>query len=682
MFQIDLLIPTPLRDDSVESRRRARLLIWAVSIACLSTFMASLMLVTIGFPATAVRVLFVLLPTLGVYFFFRYTRSLVWSGHLFVWMLFFATIFRYGEDGGYSVLVVTVLPMAAANLIGVRAGISWTVICVLWSAVLAPYYFRAEDFTLGLSLSAAIMTIVIGVASTIIELTRSAASREADENARRLLQHQEWLRNFAESAFQGIAEVGADGTLAESEGFESLLGYSAGSFSGNNILEYIHPESVPLLENRLGKSNPSGFRLEARVRHAEGHWNWVEIYGVPQGDTSPGRMDWLIAVRDIQSEQISRDQLAQAQRLESMGVLTAGIAHDFNNLLMVITGFAELLPEGTPRESILFAADEAAALTTNMMAFGNSGPISNESVDAAVVLDQMRPVFKSVLKQGVNLDVDLPEEPLIVGMARSQLSQILLNLVTNAREAITDQGSVAIKAETVSLDDESATAMGVLSGDFVCVRVSDSGSGFSDASINRAFDPFYSTKEKKRGSGLGLTSSYGIVQQARGSIRIDSTEGKGASVTVYLPKLMDAAEPEEKVGSVTEPDGPNGRILVVEDDPKVRQLLAAILNSIGYTMELVDSGQAALDWLKHSTADLVITDIMMPQMRGTELATMIREEYPELPILFISGYADTDIGEWRDGGAQDVRFLAKPFRRNELIESVRMLAPAISQQSI
>ena len=681
MFTIDQLIPEQLINEGVESRRRARLIIYAIGLACLTSILASAMLWAIDHHETAPRVLLTLIPHLSIYGVLVVSRSTVITGHSFVWLLLFEIIFRYGEDSGYSVLVATILPMAAANLINAKAGLIWTGIGVLWAAVLGPLYFRPNEFSLGLSLSAAIMTIIVGIGSTIIELTRAKAVKEAKQSARRVLENQARLRNFAESAFQGIAGVNLEGDFVEVEGFEKLIGYRPNELDGKNLFDYIHPDNILLLQSHLQSTPAWGFRMETQIRHANGRWTWLEIYGVPQDEQFHSNSNWLIAARDIQDEQLGRDQLAQAQRLEGMGVLAAGIAHDFNNLLMVISGFAELLPPSPQRDSILVGTDEAATLTAHLMVFGKSSPVTNETLEIGETLAQLEPMFRRVLEPDIQLSIEYPTNKAHLNMPGAQLNQILLNLVTNAKEATPQNGEVEVKVSTVTVGETETGNLGIQTGDFIKVAVSDTGSGFSETSLKRAFDPFYSTKAKLQGSGLGLTSAYGIVRQAGGAIKIEPRAVRGARVSVYLP-LATTVVSETMHDPVSDDDNahPSGEILLVDDDPKVCNLLETMLSKQGYQITAVTSGAEAIERVKINPPNLLITDIMMPGMRGTDLATKLREMVPDLPIIFISGYSDTDVGDWRESTNQNVQFLAKPFREKELLSRVNelIIRPAIA----
>lgn len=543
MLSVDQFIPTPLRNDSIEARRRARLIIYAVAIACLSSIVVTVAAAFIGSVQIALLMSLTFLPHCGIYFVLKYTRSTVIAGHAFVWVMLFDIMLRYGEDGGYNVLLTILLPLAAASLINLRGGIIWTVLGMVWAGVIGPAFLLPEDLSPALSISAAIMTLAVGIPSVIIEYTRSQAVREAEASAKRVLQQQKLLRNFAASAFKGIAEISNTGSVLSCHGLGTLLGHEAGQIENANVHDYIHGDNAALFRMKLEATDRQGFRLESRFKHADGYWHWLEVYGVPQDEQDDKENEWLIAARDIQEEQIKREQIAQTDRLESLGILTAGIAHDFNNLLMVISGCAELLPQDTLRQNIQTASAEAATLTANLMALGATPPLISTPIDLVAKLKQLEDMYRSTLAPDIELRMHYPDEPLFVLLPNSQLNQIVLNLITNAAEAISESGFVSITVNQTSLDSIQAGSLRIAAGDFAKIVVTDNGEGFDDVSLHKAFDPFYSTKEKSRGSGLGLTSCYGIVQQAKGAIRIESTLGEGATILVYLPLVHSGSSP-------------------------------------------------------------------------------------------------------------------------------------------
>jgi signal transduction histidine kinase/CheY-like chemotaxis protein len=410
--------------------------------------------------------------------------------------------------------------------------------------------------------------------------------------------------------------------------------------------------------------------IEARDRHRDGHWVWMNSYAVP-GPLVADRQSWTLAGYDIGQEREDRERLIQAQRLEGIGILAAGVAHDFNNLLMVISGFADLLADGEARRNILNATDDAAVLVQKLMAFGPSAALEDERCDLVKLVSSLKNVLRSVLGPGIALEVDLGVEGQWVGLSKGQLNQIVLNLVANAKTAIVGKGQVEVSVKKVYLAEGSSD---LPAGRYVELIVRDSGVGMDEHTRRHAFDPFFTTKPDKSGSGLGLSSVYGIAHNCGGHVNLESEPGEGTRVKVRLPYAQPRAN-ENDLG-LPEVDGTrDGEILVVEDDIIIADLIRKTLAKVGYSVTVRNSTGDALHMLQDEAPDLLITDIMMPDGRGTELAGRLREHWAELPILFISGYSDQQVGDWREA-AGEVRFLAKPFRAHELMLRVDQLLPA------
>ena len=670
-MNIDALIPHTLRSQSVESRRRARLIIYAIGVANLASLSAVGMMLWIGQPGTAAKVLLTIVTQTSTYAVLRVSRSTAVAGHYLVCMFFAGLVYDYGADDGYSVLATIVLPLAAAHLVGVRAGVVWTVIGVIWAGVVFASVRSGGESMMALGLSAAIMTLLVGIASTIVESTRSRAVAEAANSERRLRHHRDRIRAFAESTFPGIAETTEQGTSYVSQGLKQLLGYDPDQFANRPIVEYVHPDDLPRLQQLVQSASTKGFRAEVRMRHADGGWVWLEVYGIPDGEGDEDR--WIFAARDIRDERQSRDQLLQAQRLEGIGVLAAGVAHDFNNLLTVIMGSAELIPDSELQQNIVNAANEAAELTSGLMAFGRKGPLAEGSVDVVDAVRRQEGMFRSLLGEEIELSMSLPTNALGTTLAAVQLNQVLLNLVTNAKEALGDGGHIGISVNSVVLESTRPESLELAPGPHLLIEVTDDGCGMSDTTREHAFDPFFSTKNPARGSGLGLASVYGIVRQAGGAVELDSHQGRGTAVRVYLPEVDVGPSAEIVVDPSAIEAEAKYLVLIVEDDARIRPLIERTLRSDGFDVMLAANGQEALSHASRRVPSMLVTDIVMPGMRGTEVARLLREAQPALPILFISGYADSTID--RSAWVQDPksRFLAKPFRSQELIEQVHAL---------
>lgn len=664
---LDKLLPDKVMNAGVEELRHARLVLYAALIALITTYIVAVMLYMVGYPSTAFYVFLSGFLHLAVY-------ALLWVGtrarsaaHTFMFLLFAIIALDFGRSDGYEALAAIALPLAASALIGTTGGLIWMVVGVLWSGVLGPFVFR-PDIPLHLGMAAAIMTLVVGTAAVVIEFTRRRAVEEGDRQRRLLRDHQQRIETFAESTFPGIAVVSTDRIEYASPGIQDLVGFTPQEFCTAPLVDYVHPDDLDRLMALVGKGS-NGFREETRIRHKNGDWVWLEVYAIPDVE-GPSHGHWIFAARDVQNERRSREQLVQAQRLEGLGVMAAGIAHDFNNLLSIVIGRAEFLPRGEDRDQILLAASQAASLTESLKAFGKKGSKLIKTVSVNDVLERLQPMFASLLSD-ISFSVDIADN-LQTRLTDGQLDQILLNLVTNAKEAIVTpgDGSVSITGRIEFVSQSVADSVDVKAGRYVVVRVVDNGVGMSEEVKQRAFEPFYSTKPLHAGSGLGLAGAYGIVRESGGFIDIDTHPGQGTTVSVYFPLATTRLKAEPTVDLAAASF--NGlSCLLVEDEKEVRQVMQKHLALLGFDVTAVDNAEHALTLCSEQQPDVVVTDVVMPGMRGTDLAAQLRDAYPFLPVLLVSGYGSDQymsISERTSSQEQNEfrRFLAKPFRLPEL----------------
>jgi CheY-like chemotaxis protein len=377
--------------------------------------------------------------------------------------------------------------------------------------------------------------------------------------------------------------------------------------------------------------------------------------------------------------------LFQAQKMEAVGQLTGGVAHDFNNLLTVIIGNLDAIAEqvtGDAKpliETALKAAERGAALTHRLLAFSRRQTLSPETLDIDRLASDMGDLLRRTLGEHVEIEMK-PHAGLWPAAAdRGQVENALLNLAINARDAMPDGGTLTVATANVHLDaDYAAHNSEVTPGDYVMLAVSDSGLGMSPETVERAIEPFFTTKEVGKGTGLGLSMIYGFAKQSRGHLKIDSKLNVGTTVRLYLPRAN-----VEAAGSIAaippQAEHPRGgeTILVVEDNPDVRGLIVRLLHGLGYrVVEAVDGRQAAKVLEGDAAIDLLFTDIIMPGgMTGKELANEARRTRPHLKILFMSGYAQNTIVP-PGGLAPSDPFLPKPFRARELALKVRAVLDA------
>jgi PAS domain S-box-containing protein len=382
-------------------------------------------------------------------------------------------------------------------------------------------------------------------------------------------------------------------------------------------------------------------------------------------------------VRDLTDRKRLEEQLLQAQKMEAVGQLAGGVAHDFNNLLAVIQGSSERLLETLPAgdrnrraaERISQAAERGARLTGQLLAFSRRDVSAPGPVDVNQELGGMRDLLGRLIGEDIEIKLDLGAASSTVVIDRTHLDQVLMNLAVNAGDAMPAGGRLRIATRTVTFDGGDAAATpGVRPGRYVALIVEDTGTGIDPVHLPRLFDPFFTTKEPGRGTGLGLSTVHAIVSRSGGAISVHSRVGEGSRFEIYLPAAT-------KAGDAGEPSAPtrrtrgSGVILLVEDDDLLRELLSEALEDEGYTVRVAASPDEALLLARSAGAvDLLLTDVVMPGMTGDELAERLRRMHRGLPVLFMSGYADSRVAARSDlSGSTLIR---KPFSTSALAEVV------------
>ena len=373
----------------------------------------------------------------------------------------------------------------------------------------------------------------------------------------------------------------------------------------------------------------------------------------------------------------SQLQLREAQKLEAVGRLAGGVAHDFNNLLGAIFGYAHLalqeLPPDSPHradiQEIKEATARAAALTRQLLAFSRQQVLDLDVIDLNdVVADSLR-LLRRLVGETVVIVAHYEPDLWYIKGDRTQIEQILMNLAMNARDAMPAGGTLVIGTSNAVVPSPGLSPAPPTPGNYVRLDVTDTGVGIPSEQLRKIFEPFFTTKDIGKGTGLGLATVYGIVQQSGGSIFVDSLPGCGTAFTIFLPQTIDAVTVDRPVRAPVEPTG-GERILVVEDDPVLRELARRVLTGAGYTVGVAKDPEEAIAHLanKAEPLDLLVTDVMMPGMNGRDLASRLRESRPDLPVIFMSGYA----GEVSDRHTLDGDpLLGKPFSPASLVSRVR-----------
>lgn len=490
-------------------------------------------------------------------------------------------------------------------------------------------------------------------------------------------------RNVNEGLFRSSVERGfhyANDALAR------MLGYD----STRQLMELrpevvqAEPERMHEFRQRLANA-PSAASEELLLRRRDGSTFWALVSAAATRDADGRVLHFDGAVVDISQRRALEERLRQAQKMEAVGRLAGGVAHDFNNLIMAIDGYAESLERNTQDEAtrraarqILEASERAAGLTRQLLAYSRQQVLSPQLQDLTQVVDDMGALLRRVIGEHIRFSIAHAQRGVFVNCDRVQIEQVVLNLAINARDALPQGGTLTVDTAQLELDEKSTHGHEhVRAGSFVRLRVRDDGTGMDELTRQRAFDPFFTTKEQGKGTGLGLSTVYGIVRQSGGFVALDSAPGRGTSVSVYLPWAAEplVAEPVPDRTPVKVIERGAGLVLVVEDEPMVREIVTANLRSVGYQVLEASNGEEALALgdARLAELDLVITDRIMPRLGGDGLAAQLRRVRADLPVLFMSGYADTPAPAVVGG---PVAHLAKPFARAELLGKVAALLAA------
>ena len=393
----------------------------------------------------------------------------------------------------------------------------------------------------------------------------------------------------------------------------------------------------------------------------------------------------LLALHDVTEQRQLESQLRQSQKMEAIGQLAAGIAHDFNNILTIIQGYTSIVlsrPRLDPQvfkplEQVKLSAERAAALTRHLLAFSRKQVMQRRPIFLNETLTRMQPMLLRMIGEVHSLECECaPDLPPVLA-DENTFEQMVLNLVVNARDAMVDGGKLRIAAQTVELDHQKVQRNPeARPGKFICLSVADNGSGMDAATVTRIFEPFFTTKPKGKGTGLGLSTVYGIVKQHEGWVEVESTLNVGSTFRVFLPvsELPMDAKAELPAGlEMRDPETAHETILLVEDEPSLRQFVAMTLTNQGYQVLQAEDGPSALNAWQRATQpiDLLLTDMIMPNgLTGAALARRLLEKSAQLRVLYTSGYSP-ELTENADRLVDGVNFLPKPFAVSKLIKTVR-----------
>jgi len=468
-------------------------------------------------------------------------------------------------------------------------------------------------------------------------------------------------------------------------GAERIKGYTHDEIVGSHFSRFYTPEdrAAGVPRRALSTAGETG-RFEAegwRVRK-DGTRFWAHVIIDAIQDDDGKLMGFAKITRDLTEKKRTAEALEaanaalyQAQKMESIGQLTGGIAHDFNNLLSVLSSGLEVLAmqrqaslrgdeggDSRTIDSMRRAVDRGARLTQQLLAFARQQPLQAETRSLNRIITGFEPVLRRAGNSNIEFEVDLDRKAHSAVIDSARFESALLNLVVNARDAMPDGGRIVIATRNVTLGHHEAGSLPA--GEYVKVTVSDTGTGMPREVVARAFEPFFTTKEVGKGTGLGLSQVYGFIKQSDGEVVIESREGEGTTIAIYLPAVVSEAQ-EDKRSHVE-------RVLIVEDEPDLMDVAASLFTSMGYDVLTASSGREAIDVLEQREVDILFTDVVMPNgMDGLQLASYTRTHYPDTKIMLASGYPLPALKQRHGQDLNDFAFVNKPYRLADLARTLR-----------
>jgi PAS domain S-box-containing protein len=512
--------------------------------------------------------------------------------------------------------------------------------------------------------------------------TQLADRQRAEASARLML----------DASLDAVVGMDEDGRIVEwSPQAEATFGWAKAEAVGQPLVSLIIPERYQarhvagLAEfRRTGIGPILGRRIELEACAHDGHELPVEL-SITAAKTPAGHV-FTAFIRDLSTRRTSDQQrlaleerLRQSERLEGIGRLAGGIAHDFNNILAVVMNYSQFVEDTLPAESevrddvvqIRLAAERGASFTRQLLTFAHRGAVNPQDVQLNTVIGDLRTMLRRTIPQSVKIELLLAEDLWTTRIDVGQLEQLLLNLIVNAADAMPDGGTVLVKTANTELGDPTATGQDPAPGRYVRLEVIDTGLGMSKEVVARAFEPFFTTKAQGKGTGLGLATAYGIVKQAEGTISIESVVAKGTSIRVHLPAQVGVAAESARIraSSVPAATASEAVVFVVEDEVAVRKAVVRILSDGGYSLMQAAGPASALDLARQWSGpiDLLLTDIVMPDLSGDELARELRKGRPKLRVVYMTGYSgEMDAATLRIDGP----VVQKPFTRDSLLAAV------------
>lgn len=519
--------------------------------------------------------------------------------------------------------------------------------------------------------------LVMAILRDITEKKRIEFELRENENKYKNLSHQ----------FNALLDAIPDCILLQSPELEIVWANRAAmaSFSQNNLKSeerhcfmLLHQTSTPHKGCPVLESFATGMPAKGIVSMTDRVW---EIRAVPVKDEQGETVNVIEIGRDVTEMRKLEQQLVHAQKMEAIGQLAGGIAHDFNNIVTAIMGYGNLvlmkLPEDHPVrhfvEQILVTSDRATELTKGLLAFSRKEALNMQPVKLNDIIVGFQSFLERIIGEQIEIKTYLCADDISIYADSSQIEQVLMNLATNARDAMPNGGTLSVAMDTTELDEHFVRVHGYGEpGKYVCVSVTDTGVGMDEETLKRIFEPFFTTKETGKGTGLGLSIAYGIVKEHNGYILAYSTPENGTSFRIFLPMMEESAVRKIEVTPYPQIEGGRETILIAEDDPQVREITAKLLAGFGYSVIEAGDGDEALEKIAEvqGAVDLLILDVLMPKKGGREVALAVCSQFPEIKVLYNSGYP-LDLLVKKNILAENVAFFTKPIAPRELLVKVR-----------
>ena len=523
--------------------------------------------------------------------------------------------------------------------------------------------------------------------SALLNAVKKKEAQRQQARAEEALRHSEQqYRLIAENTHDLISMLDLDGLYVyASPSHEAILGYAPKELIGSDWFQLVHYDDRERATEKFRRALAEGeeYIYESRCRRKGGEWRVIESVGSWIFDESKKPQSAVVVSRDITERKLLEEQLRRSQKLEAIARLTGGIAHDFNNLLTAISGYSQLAlgrigkDEQAVRDikEVMRAAESASSLTRQLLAFSRKQMLQPVVLNFNAIVAATEKMLRRLIGEDIELATVIDPDLGHVLADPGHLEQVIMNLAINARDAMPEGGKLTIETSNVFFDESYvAHRVTIKPGPYVMLAMTDTGQGMDKATQSRIFEPFFTTKEHEKGTGLGLSTVHGIIEQSGGHIWVYSEPGHGATFKIYLPRTDAPAVEDlsERGGRDFMPKGAE-TVLLVEDDSMVRALTARLLRELGYKVAEASNGEEALRLAGERAGekiDLLMTDMIMPQMSGASLAERINLARPGTKVLFVSGYTDEAIvkhGLLEPGAI----FLQKPFTPSSLARKVR-----------